>query len=166
MKTTALKLLTIVMLCIACVACGPSEQEQILEGRWIGSATTTDDDGDTMKMKLTLDFNRAKDLMKFRMNMSMPGVGDIMTVTMEGDWMADEEEITMFIDENSVNVSFDTGITALAYMMGVQAFSLERELETEMRNELGLWNDLPIISLDSNKLVIDFDDTKVTLYKQ
>ena len=72
MKTTALKLLTIVMLCIACVACGPSEQEKILEGRWIGSATTTDDDGDTMKMKLTFDFNRAKDLMKFKMDMSMP----------------------------------------------------------------------------------------------
>lgn len=166
MKTTALKLLTIVMLCIACVACGPSEQEKILEGRWIGSATTTDDDGDTMKMKLTFDFNRAKDLMKFRMDMSMPGVGDIMTVTMEGDWLADEEEISMFVDENSVNVSFDTGITALAYMMGIQAFSLERELETEMRNELGLWNDLPIISLDSDRLVIDFDDTKVTLYRQ
>lgn len=166
MKTTALKLLTIVMLCIACVACGPSEQEKILEGRWIGSATTTDDDGDTMKMKLSLDFNRAKDLMKFRMDMSMPGVGDIMTVTMEGDWLADEEEISMFVDENSVNVSFDTGITALAYMMGIQAFSLERELETEMRNELGLWNDLPIISLDSDRLVIDFDDTKVTLYRQ
>ena len=166
MKTTALKLLTIVMLCIACVACGPSEQEKILEGRWIGSATTTDDDGDTMKMKLTFDFNRAKDLMKFRMDMSMPGVGDIMTVTMEGDWLADEEEISMFVDENSVNVSFDTGITALAYIMGIQAFSLERELETEMRNELGLWNDLPIISLDSDRLVIDFDDTKVTLYRQ
>lgn len=147
-------------------SCGPSEQEKILEGRWIGSATTTDDDGDTMKMKLTFDFNRAKDLMKFRMDMSMPGVGDIMTVTMEGDWMADEEEITMFVDENSVSVSFNTGITALAYMMGVQAFSLERELESEMRNVLGLWNDLPIISLDSNRLVVDFDDTKVTLYKQ
>ena len=147
-------------------SCGPSEQEKILEGRWIGSATTTDDDGDTMKMKLTFDFNRAKDLMKFRMDMSMPGVGDIMTVTMEGDWMADEEEITMFVDENSVSVSFNTGITALAYMMGVQAFSLERELESEMRNVLGLWNDLPIISLDSNRLVVDFNDTKVTLYKQ
>ncbi|MGN0219957.1 MAG: hypothetical protein ACI4AX_06695 [Muribaculaceae bacterium] len=76
------------------------------------------------------------------------------------------QHTSMFVDENSVSVSFNTGITALAYMMGVQAFSLERELESEMRNELGLWNDLPIISLDSNRLVVDFDDTKVTLYKQ
>lgn len=166
MKTTALKLLTIVMLCIACVACGPSEQEKILEGRWIGSATTTDDDGDTMKMKLTFDFNRAKDLMKFRMDMSMPGVGDIMTVTMEGDWMADEEEITMFIDENSVSVSYDSGLTALAYSMGVQVFMLEHQLEADLKNEIGIWDELPIISLASDKLVIDFDDTKVTLYKQ
>lgn len=165
MKTTALKLLTIVMLCIACVACGPSEQEKILEGRWIGSATT-DDDGDTMKMKLTFDFNRAKDLMKFRMDMSMPGVGDIMTVTMEGDWMADEEEITMFIDENSVSVSYASGLTALAYSMGVQVFMLEHQLETDLKNEIGIWDELPIISLDSDRLVIDFDDTKVTLYKQ
>jgi hypothetical protein len=166
MKTTALKLLTIVMLCIACVACGPSEQEKILEGRWIGSATTTDDDGDTMKMRLTFDFNRAKDLMKFRMDMSMPGVGDIMTVTMEGDWMADEEEITMFIDENSVCVSYASGLTALAYSMGVQVFMLEHQLETDLKNEIGIWDELPIISLASDKLVIDFDDTKVTLYKQ
>lgn len=166
MKTTALKLLTIVMLCIACVACGPSEQEKILEGRWIGSATTTDDDGDTMKMKLTFDFNRAKDLMKFRMDMSMPGVGDIITVTMEGDWMADEEEITMFIDENSVSVSYASGLTALAYSMGVQVFMLEHQLETDLKNEIGIWDELPIISLASDKLVIDFDDTKVTLYKQ
>ncbi len=166
MKTTALKLLTIVMLCIACVACGPSEQEKILEGRWIGSATTTDDDGDTMKMRLTFDFNRAKDLMKFRMDMSMPGVGDIMTVTMEGDWMADEEEITMFIDENSVSVSYASGLTALAYSMGVQVFMLEHQLETDLKNEIGIWDELPIISLASDKLVIDFDDTKVTLYKQ
>ncbi len=72
----------------------------------------------------------------------------------------------MFVDESSVDVSFNTGITALAYMMGVQAFSLERELESEMRNVLGLCNDLPIINLDSNRLVVDFDDTKVTLYKQ
>lgn len=165
MKTTALKLLTIVMLCIACVACGPSEQEKILEGRWIGSATTTDDDGDTMKMKLTFDFNRAKDLMKFKMDMSMPGVGDIMTVTMEGDWMADEEEITMFIDESSVSVSYDSGLTALAYSMGVQVFMLEHQLETDLKNEIGIWDDLPIISLDSDRLVIDFDDTKVTLYR-
>lgn len=165
MKTTALKLLTIVMLCIACVACGPSEQEKILEGRWVGTAKMTED-GETMKMKLSLDFNRAKNLMKFKMDMSMPGVGDIMTVTIEGDWMADEEEITMFIDENSVSVSYDSGLTALAYSMGVQVFMLEHQLETDLKNEIGIWDELPIISLASDKLVIDFDDTKVTLYKQ
>lgn len=85
---------------------------------------------------------------------------------MEGDWMADEEEITMFIDENSVSVSYDSGLTALAYSMGVQVFMLEHQLETDLKNEIGIWDELPIISLASDKLVIDFDDTKVTLYKQ
>ena len=89
-----------------------------------------------------------------------------MTVTMEGDWMADEEEITMFIDESSVSVSYDSGLTALAYSMGVQVFMLEHQLETDLKNEIGIWDDLPIISLDSDRLVIDFDDTKVTLYRQ
>lgn len=85
---------------------------------------------------------------------------------MEGDWMADEEEITMFIDESSVSVSYDSGLTALAYSMGVQVFMLEHQLETDLKNEIGIWDELPIISLASDKLVIDFDDTKVTLYKQ
>ena len=85
---------------------------------------------------------------------------------MEGDWLADEEEISMFVDENSVSVSYDSGLTALAYSMGVQVFMLEHQLEADLKNEIGIWDELPIISLASDKLVIDFDDTKVTLYKQ
>lgn len=143
-----------------------SREERMLEGEWYGELQTVDDDGEEMILKTTLKFNRKKDLMTFRVGYAVPDYGTIAYVTFTGDYLADDKEITMYPDEDSVKCEYTDAIENYANAFGMDLSSFEELLELSLSGMMGIWEDIPIKSLKSDRLVLDLEGDEVVFHKK
>lgn len=155
----------IFFLITAFVSCGPSKEEQMLNGVWTGQITETDDDGDEINYGLTLQFDYENAAADIILDLSYPGIGTVATVEMHGDWMADEDEITYFLDEDLTSVSFNNNIRILCGLLGVTLHDLEDSLTSMLVGQMGFVESMKIYSLSPSTLRVDFDGA-VTLHKK
>lgn len=164
MKTT-FKLLSFILLLTVFVSCGPSKEEKMLEGTWVGQQNELDEDGDELIYNITLKFNYEKEQADVITDITYPEFGKIATIEMHGDWMADEEEITFFLDDDQTSVSYTENLRRLAEMMGVSLSAYEEMMNSMLVNETGIMESMKIYSLTPTTLTVDFDG-KLTLHKQ
>lgn len=118
-----------------------------------------------MRYRLRLNFDRENDLMKMDLRMGFADGDELVKMTVEGDYMADDESITFFADEESLRYKFSSAVNTYAAMAGLDTSDFEEMLEASLGESLGI-TDIPIYSLSDEKLVIDFEGSKLTLYKQ
>lgn len=151
---------------LVAVSCGPSNEEKLLEGTWKGVVTEVDEDGDEISYKVTMKFNRERDECVFRIDYGYEGVGYIAYMRIEGDWLADDEEITFFFDEDTAKVEFYDAAKSLASMAGMSLGAFERMARSELVESIGIMDSMKIYSLSETTLKVDFDGSRLTLEKQ
>lgn len=143
-----------------------SREEKMLEGEWYGELQTVDDDGEEMTLKISLKFNREKDLMTSRIGYAFQNYGTIAYMTFKGDYLADDKEITMFPDDDAVKVKYTDAIKNYVDALGMDLSSYEDMLKLALSGMMDIWEDIPIKSLKSNRLVLDIDDDEVVFHKK
>lgn len=144
----------------------PTEQEKMLEGRWLGRQTETDDDGNRIVYKISFEFNRDRDYMGYQMIIELAGYGELAVMSCSGDWIADEEEILMFPDEDSLTIEYADVVEYSSRAMGIPWSDLKLIIEAAISKDLDNIMSLPIKSLKHNELRVEFDDEMLTMYKQ
>ncbi len=146
------------------VGCGPSKEEKILYGKWEGMTTERDQDGDEVTYRVVMDFK--KDLMKMTIALGESGIGEYGEMTVSGDWMASEDEITFFADEDSARITFTPQAKNAADLLGISLSDFEDLLTANLKSEFGISEDIKMYSLSDNSVTIDFDGSRLTLYRK
>lgn len=159
-------LISAVVCIIGLCACEPTEQEKMLEGRWLGRQTETDDDGNRIVYKISFEFNRDRDYMGYQMIIELAGCGELAVMSCSGDWLADEEEILMFPDEDSLTIEYADVVEYSSRAMGLPWSDLKYIIETAISKDLDNIMSIPIKSLNRNELRVEFDDEILRMYKQ
>lgn len=156
---------TFLMILLMFSACGPSKEEKLLEGTWVGQQTEIDEDGDEVTYRYTLNFDYDKSQAEVIMDLIYPGIGKIARIEMQGDWMADEDEISYFFDDDKTSITFTGEAKSMAALMGVSLSEFEDLLESEVVEETELISTAEILSIDESTLKLDLDGP-ITLHRQ
>lgn len=146
--------------------CEPTEQEKMLEGHWLGRVTETDSDGNRIIYKISFEFNRERDYMGYFAIIELSGYGDLVAITYSGDWLADEEEILMFPDEDTLEIEFAEELEYYCRIMGMSWSDFSYVMEAATSKEIEGIMSIPIISLKCNELRTSIEGESLTLYKQ
>lgn len=158
-------LMLLICMSAAISSCGPNKQELILEGRWEGKLTETDEDGDEMTYRIVMDFNYENDVLRLTFGYGVPTLGELAEMSVTGNWMASEDEITLFADKESITMRFNAQTHLAASMIGVSLDDFEDYCTTMFCSQLDVWNDIKVYSISEESLTIDFDGSRLKLHK-
>lgn len=152
------------LLTLAIVSC-TTEEEKMLEGEWQGEVSETDDDGDETIYRVGMSFNKEDDIMKLTVVYRDPDLGEYARMSVSGQWMAVDDEITLFGDEDSLKVEFSPQTEIAAEMLGLSSEDFEEMLSDMLRSQVGMWEDIKVYSLSSRSMTIDFDGSRLKMHK-
>lgn len=136
------------LLTLAIVSC-TTEEEKMLEGEWQGEVREKDDDGDETIYRVGMSFNNEDDIMKLTVVYRDPDLGEYARMSVSGQWMAVDDEITLFGDEDSLKVEFSPQTEIAAEMLGLSSEDFEEMLSDMLRSQVGMWEDIKVYSLSS-----------------
>lgn len=152
------------VLMLALTSC-TSKEEKMLEGEWQGEVTEIDDDGDEITYRVGMRFNKGKDLMQLSVAYSMPEIGEYARMFVSGSWMATDGEITLFADEDTAELKFTPETQVAAAMFGVSLDDFEGMLSDMLKSQFGVWSDIKVYSLSPESMTIDFEGSRLKMYK-
>ena len=140
----------------AMAACGSSDTEKKLNGKW---QTEMTQQGQQMTMSMDLNAETHKAILE--VSVSMEGM-EMATIGFQGKWKASDKEITFSLDDDKCDVTFSEAFKEMAQMGGVDLSDLEEEVAESVKGELSGMAKEEIISLTDNELVVKEDATKIT----
>lgn len=160
-----LKLTTIlyVIALLLSAACSNEEVEKKLEGTWHAQYDIEDEDGDVTTIKIQMELNRPDNDFTLILDFYIQPIGKIATVKCKGDWMADEDDLMLDIDTESISFKYSNNVKLLAGITGFSISGFEELFELQIKDTLEGFGYMPIKSIYKDKIVLEMDDNeKVT----
>jgi len=148
------------------VSCSSEEVERKIDGEWVGRLSDVDTDGTAIDMKMYFNFSKETHTFRLKLNVSESDFGRLGSVRCQGSWQADEEDIMLDVDKETVQFKFDESLTMLSNMSGIPTYSIEQELKEEVAEYLEGLAFIPIKHVSETSLKLEVDDGEVVTFKR
>lgn len=89
---------------IIITSCSNSSHEKALNGTWHGVSNITQN-GIVMPLNTTLTLDDASHEFKMQMDFSIADMGEFISITSEGNWSADDTNISLIHNKDNIDVS-------------------------------------------------------------
>ena len=155
MKKVLFSLLTLIAM-VAMTACGSSETEKKLNGKW---ETKMVESGQNLTM--TWDLNADTHKSTLSINVGMDGM-DMATLSFNGTWKATDDKIVFALDEDDCTVNFSDSFKQMAGLGGVNLKEIEEQTIAEFKKEINGMAEEEIVSITDDELVVKENGSNIT----